>query len=298
MFRKAIHDFVARVASLDALPPAVAAAIHAHTADRPIEAILTLPSQRYPLWRSTRWRVLPFGWRWTPDRTLAFTPEALVIAEAGAGGTVLARSLPLACVVGLELTVNLLYGCLIVSWAEAGQVRDQDLEFSTVGMRLVSRALADWRAGIPHPAADDAPGISLAELPLKFRNYLRAALLPGEPVRTACFQPEIDPEGGWFRSRLAPNRTVAFTDWHVIVLEDGNVHSGPNYSVITRIFPWRGVRGLDVTPRPDGRDDVILSLGLGDATRDVPLILEEAQAETLRGAFGALAGQSRVVVQA
>ena len=248
MFQKASHDFLSRVASLDDLPPAVAAAIQSHAADLPIETILTLPPQRYPLWRSNRWRVLPFGWRMTPRRVLAFTPEALIITAEEAAGIVTARRVPLASVLGLELTVNLLYGCLGLIWVESGRVEALRLEFSVVGMSLLRRTLDAWRVGLPHPAADAEPSISLAGLPLKFRNYLRTALLPGEQVRAACFQPEISLGGGWFRPRLTPNRTVALTDWHVIVLAEDGSRAVANYGLITQIYPWDKVRGLDLGP--------------------------------------------------
>ena len=97
---------------------------------------------------------------------------------------------------------------------------DPRLEFSTVGLHMLRAAVGRLAGGPPASAANPAPGISLAALPLKFRNYLRTALLPGEAVRAACFLPEVLPDGGWLRSRLAPNRTVAFTDWHMIVLEE------------------------------------------------------------------------------
>ena len=309
MFQKAIHDFLTRVASLDDLPPAVATAIQSHAADLPIETMLALPPQRYPLWRSNRWRVLPFGWRVTPHRILAFTPEALIIADEEQTGMVTARRVPLASVLGLELTVNLLYGCLGLTWGEAGRVEALRLEFSAVGMSLLRRTLDAWRVGLPRPAADAAPGISLAGLPLKFRNYLRTALLPGEQVRAACFQPEISLGSGWFRPRLTPNRTVALTDWHVIVLAEDGSRTVANYSLITQIYPWRNVRGLDLGPGTaapgtgapgtgaPGTDDLVeatLALGLGDAHQTQRFLLGCAVADALRPAFDARADRVRV----
>lgn len=291
MFRKAIHDFAARVASLDDLPPSTAAAIRQHTSDAAIQALLTLPSQRYPLARAHRWRVLPFGWRLTPDRVLAYTPEALLVAETDAAGNVTVRGVPLDAVLVFEVTVNLLYGCLALHWVEDGRVVLQNLEFSTVGLHMMRTALDAWRKGLPYPPVDPAPGTSLAALPLKFRNYLRTALLPGEAVRAACFLPEVPANGGWLRSRRAPNRTVAFTDWHVIVLEEDTGPRVANYSLTTRCLPWRGVRGLDLVTQPDGLVEAVLTLGLDGVRQTWRWRLDPAAAEALRAAFTAQAAE-------
>ena len=310
MFKKAIHDYASRVASLDDLPPVIAAAIRQHTTAAAIQSLLVLPPQSYPLYRARRWRILPFGWRVTPERVLVFTPEALFVAEPDAAGHVAMRAVPLADVLACDMTVNLLYGCLGLHWIVDGQVAVQRLEFSTVRLHLIRAALDTWRAGLPHPAGDAAPGISLAGLPLKFRNYLRTALLPGEQVRAACFQPEISLGGGWFQPRLTPNRTVALTDWHVIVLAEDGSRPVANYGLITQIFPWDKVRGLDLgpstgapgtgtpgtgAPGTDGLVEATLVLGLGEARHRQRFLLGRAVADTLRLAFDTQADRTVVV---
>ena len=90
MFRKAIHDFRRASCLAGRSSPAVAAAIRQHTTD-----VLLIPGHSDPCRRSVipwparaRWRILPFGWRVTPPRVLAYTPEALFVAETVAAGNV------------------------------------------------------------------------------------------------------------------------------------------------------------------------------------------------------------------
>ncbi len=285
-FRKSVHDFPERVKAVEDLPPATAAVVLQHVPAAAVQGILALPPQSYPFRRASRWRMLPFGWRDTPHRTLVFTPDALLIVEVEPDGTLAPRRVALADLIGLRLETNLLYGCLTLDWAEDGQAHTLALEFNTVGERLLRRDLDRFRAGIP-AAAEPAAGADLGHMPFKFRSLLRLALLPEEVIQAAIFQPELGRTHAWFGPRLAPNRAVALTNRHVIVAEENAERWVPDYGLTIGFYPRRSVRGL----RVETRDDLAwatLRLGLGTVSLDKLFPLADEHAAALEAAFAAL----------
>ncbi len=285
-FRKPIYDFPERVKALEDLPPATAAVVLQQVPAAAVQSILTLPPQSYPIGRSTRWRILPFGWRVTPHRTLVFTPDALLVVELERAGGLTARRIPLAGLLGLRLETNLLYGCLELDWAEDDQAHTLALEFNTVGERLLRRDVDRFLAALPSGGGQAAEA-GLGHLPYKFRNMLRLALLPGEVIQAAIFQPELGRALEWFRPRLAPNRAIALTDRHVIVVEEDEARHVTSYGLTIGHYPRRGVRGL----RFETRGELVwatLSLGLGAVSLEKHFPLTGENAAALEEACAAL----------
>jgi len=270
-FRKPVYDFPERVKALEDLPPATAAVVLQHVPASAVQSILTLPPQSYPIGRSTRWRILPFGWRVTPHRTLIFTPDEMLIVEVEPAGSLAARRIPLAGLLGLRLETNLLYGCLELDWAEDDQAHTLALEFNTVGERLLRRDLDRFRAALPvaggHPAGDGRESEAwLGRLPSQFRNMLR-----------------LD----WFLPRRAPNRAVALTNRHVIVAEEDADRRISNYGLTMGFYPRRGVRGLRFEAR-DERVWATLTLGMGTVSLEKRFPLTGENVAALEAAFAAL----------
>ena len=82
----------------------------------------------------------------------------------------------------------------------------------------------------------------LANAPGKLRDYLRAVLLPTEPLLMAVYQSALCCSKGWTCSRrLSPNRIVAITDRHLILVEEEFVPD-TTYGAITRFCPLACIR--------------------------------------------------------
>lgn len=292
MMRKAINYFLYTVAAVDDLPPAVGAAIKQHLTDPDIEMIIVIPPQDYTVSSSqpAHWwqQVLPFNWRHTPQRTLAFGGDKIVVVETLPDSAIKTILIPLDSLIYAEFSIILLYAYVEFAWAQDGQVEKLKIEFHAVGDKAIQRVLEWARTQIAKhiPRADTGqPGVGL---PFKFKNYLKYSLLPGERVLEAVYQPAIRRGEGWFQPDFSPNRAVAVTQYHLIVLEEelqrgllGRIRSQNrvNYGIILRYCPLRGLRSTSLD-REDELTWLRLRLGLAGAelSMDLPLAAHGAVA--------------------
>lgn len=248
MMKKSIHYFLYRIASLDDLPADVATLIHHQTGDQTIENLILIPPQDYAV-TPQGWRLsLPFLWRRTPERTVAFTPTRIVVVEAEADRRLTTITIPLDCLVGINLTVVLLYAFFELTWLEGQGAQTLRIEFNAVGEHIVRQALERVRARTSPPIADLAPNpdawAGLAEAPIKFRSYLRYHLAPDETVALAVYQPSIKRGEGWFQPTLGPNRALALTDRELLLLEDPRDRLTTRYGLAVRFYPLRRLWGM------------------------------------------------------
>lgn len=300
MMRKSIHYFLYRVAGLDDLPPDVGALIRSQTDEAAIESLFFIPSQDYTV-TPTGWRLnVPFLWRRTPARTLAFTPTHIIVVEAEDSQRLTVISIPLASLVSINLTVVLLYAFFELTWLEGHGVQTLRVEFNAVGEHIVREALARVRAHIAPPAGlwpDPKAWAGLAEAPVKFRNYLRYHLLPGEPVALTVYQPAVRRGEGWFQPTLGPNRALGLTDRELLLLEDPRERLTNRYGLAARFYPLRHLVRVACQPAPEA---VWLRLAFGNdlAAAEVQLPLAEAAAARVNQALSAVhakwSGQSRL----
>lgn len=288
--RKGVEHFLVPVASMDELPEPVQAAIRHCMPDSDICQMISIPPQQYPIWQSSWRRHLPFGWRKTPRRTLVFGQDLLVIVEAPPDAGLNTIVIPFDALLDINLVTVLLYAYLEFTWTGPAQVDVLRIEFNLVGEPLVRRGIDRVRSRIAartQPSA--APGttdLSLKQLPLKFRNYLRQSVLPGEALRAAVFQPAIRQPGAKLRPWLSPNRAVAVTDQHIIVIEEDlrrAVHH--NYTVNTHFFPLHSIRAARFDTGPDAHW-LHLELGSEARTRALAVPLLEPAAAALREVLG------------
>lgn len=275
--RPGFERFPRRFASLDELPPAVRDAILRVEDPAGIVLLMILPPQEYAVQRKNWLRYLPFGWRVTPPRWLAFGPCQITLVEAAPDGGVRTAVIPFADLLEIRLVSVLLYAYLELAWRGAGRVERRRLEFNFVGERLVRRGIDHMRDVLRvawrHGAAPDAP-VALANImPLKFRNYLRAALLPGEPILDAAYQPAIRQGERRPRRYLSPNRAIARTDHALILVEEDHPGSRRDYMMVQCYYPLAhlSAAALDV-----GQDARWLRLWFGAQTcgQEVRLPLE------------------------
>lgn len=79
--RRGCERFIRDVTKLEELSEPVRAAVEEQFAPELPWLALFIPPQDYPVQRMGWLRELPFGWRRTPPRTLAFGDERIVIIE-------------------------------------------------------------------------------------------------------------------------------------------------------------------------------------------------------------------------
>jgi hypothetical protein len=262
MFKKAIHYFLYRVPAVDDLPPPVAALVRRHLHD--YDGIVAVPPQDYPIVRTGWRRALPFTWRTTPARTLVFGRQRILMVEAAPGAEPQAIIVPLDALLCSEVTVDLLYAYLRLLWTEGGHQRAVTVEFNTTGMRLLRQHLDVSRASI---SADGtlpvmAPGGTLDDLPLKFNNYTRYALLPGEQVEAVSFHAAPPRPRGWMLLATAqPSRSFTMTNLNLIVIEELIAWPASPYGLRTLLIPRRQIRAVTWDTDDSGGQQVCLLLG-------------------------------------
>lgn len=276
MFKKSINYFLYRVNAADDLPREVAALILRHLPD--YEGIIVIPPQDYPVLRSGWLQALPFGWRTTPARTLAFGRQHIVIVEAAPHEEPRTVVVPLADLLYSDCAVDLLYAYLRLCWAGPDRYHTIKAEFNTTGMRLLrqhfDRARANIRADSALPVLK--PGGTLGDLPLKFHNYTHAALLPDERVEAVVFQPAPRREKRWRLEPAAPNRSFTMTDRNLIVIEEITTWPASKYGLITRLIPRGPIRGVAWEQDASGQQQVCLTLGTGAVQLRYPVSAENA----------------------
>jgi hypothetical protein len=183
----------------------------------------------------------------------------------------------------------LLYAFIEFVWVDAW-IETKRIEYNSVGSTLIQRAVSQVRATFPPrlpPVSRLQPEISLAELPLKFRNYLRRSLIPAERLLAAMYQPAIRRQTGRLHPFLSPNRAIAVTDQCLISIEDQRHRPrwmdrvDRDYAVVRRFYPLSRVERLSFDPAPEAHW-LNVRLGIGGVTRETAIPLAPAGAEALR----------------
>ena len=286
MFKKSSQYFLRQVAAPEDLPPDIAALVRRHLPD--YEGIITIPPQDYPIPRLGWMRALPFAWRTTPARTLVFGPEYILIIESTSLWGPRTTLVPLADVLYSEITVNLLYACLRLVWASDEGRQAAIIEFDATGMEPLrqqfDRARARTSTGRLHPALPGQSG-RLEDLPLKFYNYAHYALLPGEHVQAAFYQPSVRRMSDWPPPQLGPNRAFLLTDLHLMVSAELTHGPASKYGVVTRVIPRGQIRAVECE---NGQETRLLCLMLGSGISAMRLSypLSREHAAALRAVLG------------
>ena len=283
-------QFPVDVRSVSELPEPVGEALRSRQPDQSIRRIIKIPAHEYPV-RRTTWRIeLPFGWRTTPDRTLAFGDREITVVEVDQHGLLTVTPIPLDALVEIHVMEVLLYAFIEFIWAGSAGVETKRAEYNSVGSTLIQRAVDQVRATFPPclpPVARVQSGISLAELPLKFRNHLRRSLIPSEQLLAVTYQPAIRRQRVRLHPYLSPNRAVAVTERCLIFVEDQRHRRrwldsvDTDYSVVRRFFPLSHVQRLSFDPASEVHW-LNLQVGISDITHTAAIPLAPAGAEALR----------------
>lgn len=291
--RKSIDYFLYEVRSLDDLPPAVGAAIAAALPDAALEGIVVIPPQEV-LFSRKGWLQWLYRTHLTPPRTLVFARDSVVVVEAPPGEIPQTTIIPLDQLLQVDLRVVLLSSALRFSWAAgngSGSL-DKELIFNTVGERIIRRRINALRtklsAGLD-PAAAGEPALSLdalSTLPLKFYNYLRLSLLPGEAPQQFVYQPAITLQQGRFRQCLSPQRLLALTEHFLIVVEETVATLEPQYGMAMCWYPRRVIGPGHLVPE-EAEDWGWFTLAIGSTGKRLRLPLGITQAAALQAALGA-----------
>jgi hypothetical protein len=298
---KAVHYFLTQVESLDTLPRETAGAIRAQAQGQALGGLIVIPPQEYPVARSGRLLHLPFLWRVTPKRTLAFGERDIICVSVDSRGRSLTHTIPLKAIVSLEIATVLLYAWAQFTWTGHGQVETLKIEFNAVGEHVLRRRLEAIR-GAWFARQDDLivgdPNVEcdIAAMPLKFRNYLHYGLLKGETLKAVLFQPAFRRVEARFRPYLAPSRAIGLTDRAIVLVEE-DVAGHATYGVITRYLPLEKI--ADVRFEPD-EDCMWLSIavGEGEAKQVIRLPFQASRAPVLESALAPLAEPGLVAMTA
>ena len=267
--RKSEAYFLRVAASSEDLAAPVAEILRQHHPTLQPQTMIIAPPQEYAIVRQNRLFTLKYGQRTTPERTLIFGEDRLLVIEKQPDSTLAETIIPFDQLVQVEMAVILLYSYVSFTWL-AGDVRKTlKIEYNSVGDSIIRVELQRLWMTMRCPESDlgglaspDWTAI-LNALPLKFGNYLQYALFPGEPVLQVIFQPTISHARRSRRSRFAEDRTLALTPEGLIVLEEAR--HVMHYGMIIRYFPLKSIRQIRFEPTGD---QVWLRLSSGAAETD------------------------------
>jgi hypothetical protein len=293
--RKTVDYFVKQIQSVDLLPEDVQQTVRQVQSDEDIHGILLIPPQNQIFTRLSGWfnRKLFFGSHKTPQRTLVFCADHITIIEADPSDNLNTIVIPLDGLIRITLGTVLLYAYLEFVWVKNGALETIQIEFNAAREDLVNEQLNQVRAVIAAYMQDSGQTRRVGEadmdieaLPFKFRNYLKDSLLPAENVLAVVFQPVMRHSEGFHRL-IAPNRTVALTDQHVIFVEEEPDRATSHYSVITHYYPLRSIRQVKFKSTPD----VIwmhMTVGTPETMQDVDVPLQSDEAARLNHTFSSI----------
>jgi hypothetical protein len=278
------------VESVNQLPVRAAAAIRLHHAEPSIHSITVFPPQHYSTmhlgWLSRPW----FGLRKTPRRTVVLGDHQALIVAVDRGGRQTTRIIPYSALIDIELALRILYAYVQFTWIDEGRAETMKIEFNAVRTAIIQEQL-DWlrdmisaRIRFSVPCPEGGLDSLLANAPGKLRSYLRAALLPAESLLIAVYQSALRRSKGWARSRsISPNRIVALTDRHLILVEEEFVPY-TTYGAITRFCPLDCIRFVTFESGPDA---IRMSVARGTAQtiHEIGIPLSQANAAVLRDSF-------------
>lgn len=286
---RTLDRFPKMIRSIETISVPVAEVIRQHQSVDSIPYMIVIPPGAYPVPRTAWGFALPFGWRKTPERTLVFGQDTLMVIEVEQSKVSTAISIPLAALFEVHLFQMLLYSWIELVWADHGGVKVIKVEYNSVGERLIWRGVTQIRNTFPRhtfQGSDTQPGMDLADFPFKFRSYLHGSLMAEEHLATAVYQPAIRPKPKRWQRFISPNRTVAVTDRNIIVIEDqrnrfrrGDV-ADADYAISQHFHPLAQLQHALVESGSDA-DRLRLRFGNENATYDVAIPMVDPHTQQL-----------------
>lgn len=281
--RRGREQFPRRVHTIDELPEAVYGVLEQHHATHDLTKLIVIPPQQHLIPRTSWRRVLPFGWRWTPHRTLVFEDQQVLIIEGTRADAINTISIPILDLIALQVDVVLLYSYFALRWTTDQQIEHCKIEFNAVELRLFEPKLRQLQqiiaqTSLSHHHAPPPP-VSTRHFPLKYHNYGRISLLDGEEIRFARYHPPLRQPGKHFRPFISPNRAILLTEQHLIVLEDELPHishmGGSNYRINRVFYPRSKVLSARAETHSE-LDWLCVTVGTPDANEEVQFALPAA----------------------
>lgn len=253
--RKTESYFLRVISSSEDLAAPVADHLHQNHPTLCPRTIVVAPAQEHrphhPKLHITRQHNL----RTTPERTLVFGDDRLVVIEQQTDATLDDIAITFEQVVQIEWAMVLLYAHVSFTWIADCSPKTLKIEYHAVGDRLIHTELEHLRRTQYVPEAKGAVLVSMdpdnvvETLPLKFRNYLRYVLIPGESVRQIIFQPGRQSPLRFWRYRASEARMLVLTSAEMILMEEAR--EWMNYGVIIRCFPLRTIQSIRFESKSD-----------------------------------------------
>lgn len=262
-------DYFLRVArTLEDLPASVAEIVS--SLDFPARTILLIPPQNYLIVRQFRLFSIRYGERTTPERTLVFGADRLLVIERKTDIRQLV--IPYDALVSVVMGVELLYAFVQFAWEEGAALETLKVEYNAVGEAFMRAEVLHIRHALPwqRSAAQDVLHRVLCDLPLKFQYYLRVGVYAGEQVYDAHFMPAAKPSRRLLRSRLPGDRCIALTSAGITLLEE-EADRIFRYSMTTHYYPLASLERIVFEPADDGTrmvlhlPDTSVAIALPDA---------------------------------
>ena len=282
--RKTETYFLRVIPSSDDLPAPVADCLRQrHPALCP-RTIIFVPQQEYSVRQPKRRFTRRYGQRVTPERTLVFGDDRLVVIEQRPDASVDDTLILFEQIIRVDWAIILLYGYVSFTWVADQTLKTLRIEYNGVGDWLIRAELERLRKAQHCPEADVAALESMnwdairQALPLKINNYLHYALIPGESVRQIIFQPAKKKLRRTWRPRASEDRTLALTSEGIIVLEEAQ--DWMNYGILIHHFPLRSIRNVRFEPASD-RVRLRLSVGATASGDEMSMLLSEQNAQQL-----------------
>jgi hypothetical protein len=281
MMRKTETYFLRVISSSADLAAPVADHLRQHYPTLCPRTIIVAPSQEYSIRHPNPRLIHRYDQRITPERTLVFGDDRLVVIEQHTDATLSDISIPFEQVVRIEWAMVLLYAYVSFTWIADQRLKTLKIEYNAVGDEIVRGELERLRRAQHDPEADTADLVSLDSddvLPLKFRNYLRYVLIPGESVRQIIFQPGRERSPGFWWFRASEGRTLALTSAEMIVMEESG--KWLNLGIVIRCFPLRAIQDIQFEPEGD-RVWLRVRVGASAVGEETSLSLSELNARCL-----------------
>ena len=168
-----------------------------------------------------------WGFRKSHPKLFFVLDDSITFLELGRAG-VARRTFPFAGVTRVEMGRILLHAWIKVSGVSEGQNASVTVEFNSVVedlFRPVAETIRAAAAGIP-PAGEESLRPEwekldfLAKISIKFANFAKLGLIPGEEVLAAIFEPDIRQKGLFGLRTVVPTHLVVLTDREMILISD------------------------------------------------------------------------------
>lgn len=258
-----------------------------------VRQVLVAPRQRYLNTRQVRtnWLISMFAWKNTPDHVLLLTDRRLFLVTFPPGGRdPYLTSIPIPAIFSLEIGKILLFSWFELAWAGDGQLKRNRVYFNTACEACFDQLQETLVNDLPGKAGQWVGSggrnlAALAMLPYKFHVHTQSILLPHESIHAFFYRPAIRTKHfGGITRHIAPAVLLLLSDFHLLLIQDGQSEAGSNYGMITQ---WRSRCTVNppVFRHEQNRSWAFLKFNQAEVTEELRLQIDQDAAARLEEMF-------------